>query len=331
MGDVGIAPNGAGAGDSRTTRHAEALDLEREASAEELGRASDGLLSRSEAIRLAEVTPRGFADWEKGGQVHRIVKRGRDWYDRDEIELMRDARGEGTKTESAEDHLSRIVARQDAHIERLMGQNSKLIEAVTRPADVFTTKLVAALETLSARDKARDEEWIVNVRLTQELLNEQHHREIAQQREARGEERKDEAWKGLTRIAPTLWEQLLGTHSVAELVRSLDGGRLSFLLDDQGPDAFLSAKQKDLLRTAVTRFQKKKDSTDEKQVDPGNAHAGVAEGGDLGRSASAPEAGRGAESGGQGGTPGSSESTPGDATRERPKTDRRDRGKRRSK
>lgn len=252
----------------------------------------DGLLVRSDAIALAGVHSTTFARWQREGRVVPVIRNGRPYYDPKEVAAAKDSDREDTNIVS---ELRKIIADQAEAIH-------KLLDSVTKPAEVFTSQLNTLFSRLAEKDEKHEARWLEVLKLSEEMVSEQHARTIALKEWEAGEKRKDDLLELAKKIGPNLVDTaILGKFR--GFLGKLGPERLGFLLDKETD--FLSPElRRDLaeLLVALQKTESLKGDKDNEQRKGAGAEEGGAGGPARSGSASSggpgerqPEAGRGTE------------------------------------
>jgi len=178
------------------------------------------LMIRSDAIALAGVHATTFARWQREGRVVPIIQAGRPFYDPREIEAAKDSDREDTNIVS---ELRKIIADQAEAIH-------KLLDSVTKPAEVFTGQLNTLFARLAEKDEKHEGRWLEVLKLSEEMISEQHARTIAIREWEAGEKRKDDLLELAKKIGPSIVDTaILGKFR--SFLSKLGPERLGFLLD----------------------------------------------------------------------------------------------------
>jgi DNA-binding transcriptional MerR regulator len=259
-------------------------------------KAVDDLLTRSDAIALAGVHATTFARWQREGRVVPIIRNGRSMYDPKEVEGAKDSDREDTNIVS---ELRKIIADQAEAIH-------KLLDSVTKPAEVFTGQLNALFARLAEKDEKHETRWLEVLKLSEEMISEQHSRSIAIKEWEAGEKRKDELLELAKKIGPSIVDTaILGKFR--SFLSKLGPERLGFLLDKETD--FLSPElRRDLaeMLVALQKTENLKGKTDE----PSERKAGDGKEGEPGRPARSGDEGGGGPGSGQHGADRGGEKAP---------------------
>lgn len=253
----------------------------------------DELLTRSDAIAVAGVHATTFARWQREGRVVPIIRNGRPLYDRKEVEGAKDSDREDTNIVS---ELRKIISDQAEAIH-------KLLDSVTKPAEVFTGQLNALFARLAEKDEKHETRWLEVLKLSEEMISEQHARSIAIKEWEAGEKRKDDLLELAKKVAPSLVDTaILGKFR--SFVQKLGPERVGFLLDKETD--FLSPElRRDFaeMLVALQKTETLKGKEDERPNESGKESGPV-------RPASSGSEGGSGPARGQHGTDSGSEKTP---------------------
>lgn len=201
------------------------------------------LLVRSDAIALAGVHSTTFARWQREGRVVPIIRNGRPYYDPKEVAAAKDSDREDTNIVA---ELRKIISDQAEAIH-------KLLDSVTKPAEVFTGQLNALFSRLAEKDEKHEARWLEVLKLSEEMVSEQHARSIAMREWEAGEKRKDELLELAKKIGPNLVDTaILGKFR--GFLSKLGPERLGFLLDKETD--FLSPELRRDLAEMLVALQK---------------------------------------------------------------------------
>jgi hypothetical protein len=254
----------------------------------------DDLLIRSDAIALAGVHSTTFARWQREGRVVPVIRNGRPYYDPKEVSAAKDSDREDTNIVA---ELRKIISDQAEAIH-------KLLDSVTKPAEVFTGQLNALFSRLAEKDEKHESRWLEVLKLSEEMVSEQHARSIAMREWEAGEKRKDELLELAKKIGPSIVDTaILGKFR--SFLSKLGPERLGFLLDKETD--FLTPELRRDLAEMLVALQKtenlkgKPDDASERKTGDGK------EGGPVGPARSGSEGGDGSARGEHGPDSGSKE------------------------
>jgi hypothetical protein len=209
------------------------------------------LITRSDAILRAGVHGTTFSRWQREGRVAPIVRNGRNYYDPKEVDQAKDTDKQDTNVMG---ELRQIIADQATAIH-------KLLDSVTRPAEVFTTQLNTLFNRLAERDEKHEQKWLEVLKLSEEMVSEQHARNLAIRDWEAGEKRKDELLELAKKVAPNIVDvAILGKFRT--FLGELGPERLGFLLDKETD--FLSPKLRRDLTELVVALQRTENLKGEK-------------------------------------------------------------------
>jgi hypothetical protein len=216
------------------------------------------------AVDAAAVLGMAFTTWrrkEQEGNFQRYKLNGRIVYDRQEMEAF-------ASLNEPSGEMGAVVTVLLAHQKE---QNKHTIELVKASTDAQKTNaevvkansdtLRLENDALRTRIGALEEKYLGAVDKWEQAQQHLHERELERLKAEKSEKRKDRAFETMMALGPVLSEQILGTHTIGKLLKSLTEEQIIALTDDT--ISFFSAEQKEKLKFALAKFregEKKKEA-----------------------------------------------------------------------
>jgi len=216
------------------------------------------------------ISPTAFARRVRDGVIVAQLVNGVKMYDREEIELAR------LDTDDGDKQMASIFAVLRDTLKDAQRHAEEAWKIAREPATALSEALRLENESLRKRAADADLVWVQTRQLIDNLQSEHHTRELERKKNENSERRTDEMYELLKDMAPQLVQQVFGVSTVGKFLRTLSPAQLAFLVEDSSSDSFFSPVQKDLLRTALKRFEAEKkeekpngSAAPEKTVDSG--------------------------------------------------------------